>query len=79
MTNEHSVPVVKKEVMRLRRGQHGAPWKILDFSYDEGVAASGNLQSYQDVQIATRSRQRVSAPDILAVKGLGQFEDFPAV
>ena len=77
--NDHSAPVVKKEVMRLRRGQHGAPWKILDFSYGEGVAASGVLQSYQDVQIATRSRQRISAPDILAVKGLGQFEDFPAV
>lgn len=77
--NDRLSPVVKKEVMRLRRGQHGAPWKILDFSYGEGVAASGVLQSYQDVQIATRSRQKVSAPDILAVKGLGQFEDFPAV
>ena len=65
--------------MRLRRGQHGAPWKILDFAYGVGVAASGALQSYEDVQIATRSRQKVAAPDILAVKGLGQFEDFPAV
>lgn len=49
--NEKSMPVVKKEVMRFRRGQLGAPWKILDFSYGEGVA----------------------------VKGLGQFDDFPAV
>ena len=77
--NEKFIPVVKKEVMRLRRGQHGAPWKILDFAYGVGVAASGALQSYEDVQIATRSRQKVAAPDILAVKGLGQFEDFPAV
>ena len=29
--NEKQIPVVKKEVMRFRRGQHGAPWKILDF------------------------------------------------
>lgn len=76
---EKFIPVVKKEIMRFRRGQHGAPWKILDFSYGEGVAAGGALQSYEDVQMATRSRQRVAAPDILAVKGLGQFEDFPAV
>lgn len=76
---EKLTPVVKKEIMRFRRGQHGAPWKILDFSYGEGVAAGGTLQSYKDVQIATRSRQKISAPDILAVKGLGQFEDFPAV
>lgn len=77
--NEKSRPVVKKEVMRFRRGQHGAPWKILDFSYGEGVAARGILQSYEDVKIADRTRQKVAAPDILAVKGLGQFEDFPAV
>ena len=77
--NEKKIPVVKKEVMRFRRGQHGAPWKILDFSFGEGVAAEGDLQSYEDVQIATRTPQRVSAPDILAVKGLGQFENFPAI
>lgn len=76
---ENSVPVVKKEVMRFRRGRYGAPWKILDFANGEGVAADGDLQSYEDVQIADRIPQRVSAPDILAVKGLGQFENFPAM
>ena len=65
--------------MRFRRGQYGAPWKILDFSNGEGVAAEGDLQSYEDVQIAKRTPQKVSAPDILAVKGLGQFENFPAM
>ena len=77
--NEKHTPVVKKEVMRFRRGQHGAPWKILDFAFGEGVAAEGDLRSYEDVQIATRTPQRVSSPDILAVKGLGQFENFPAI
>lgn len=77
--SEKKTPVVKKEIMRFRRGQHGAPWKILDFSYGQGVAAEGELQSYEDVQIANRTPQRVSAPDILAVKGLGQFENFPAM
>ena len=75
--NDKQVPVVKKAVMRFRRGQHGAPWKILDFSYGEGVAAEGDLQSYEDVQMAKRTPQKVSAPDILAVKGLVQFENFP--
>lgn len=65
--------------MRFRRGQYGAPWKILDFSYGEGVAAKGSLQSYKAVQMATREPQKVVSPDILAVKGLGQFNDFPAV
>lgn len=73
------MPIVRKEVMRFRRGQHGAPWKILDFENGVGVAAEGDLQSYEDVRKATRAPQRVSAPDILAVKGLGQFENFPAI
>jgi len=73
------IPVVKKEVVRFRRGQHGAPWKILDFSYGKGVAAQGELQKYLDVQQTTRSPQKVSSPDILAIKGLGQFEDFPVL
>ena len=76
---DYSAPVVKKEVMRFRRGQYGAPWKILDFANGEGVAAEGDLQSYEDVQMADRTPQKVSAPDILAVKGLGQFENFPAM
>ncbi len=77
--NEKSVPVVKKEVMRFRRGQYGAPWKILDFANGQGVAAEGDLQSYEDIQRAGRAVQKVSAPDILAIKGLGQFENFPAI
>ncbi len=77
--NEKSVPAVKKEVMRFRRGQYGAPWKILDFANGQGVAAEGDPQSYEDVQRANRAPQKVSAPDILAVKGLGQFENFPAM
>ncbi len=77
--NDKKMPVVKKEVMRFRRGQHGAPWKILDFSYGQGLAVQGDLQSFDDVQQASRSRQSVSEPDILAIKGLGQFNDFPAI
>ena len=73
------VPVVKRETMRFRRGQHGKPWIILDFSYGQGFAASGKLESYEDVLIAERKNQTLTSNDILAVKGLGQFEDFPAV
>ncbi|MCL2856775.1 MAG: AAA family ATPase [Oscillospiraceae bacterium] len=77
--NPKKMPVVKKEIMRFRRGQHGKPWKILDFSYGKGSAAEGELLHYDDVKEATRKPQKVSEPDILAIKGLGQFEDFPAI
>ena len=77
--NERSAPIVKKEVMRFRRGQHGAPWKILEFTNGNGEAVEGNPSSYKDVKNAPRTPQRISSPEILAIKGLGQFENFPAV
>lgn len=72
-------PAIKKEVMKFRRGQTGAPWKVLDFSFGEGVAADGELLRYEDVRLAERSSQKLDSPDILAIKGLGQFKEFIAV
>lgn len=71
--------VVKKEVLRMRRGDKGAPWKVLEFANGEGVAASGELNSYEDVRLAEREPQKLDSPDILAIKGLGQFKDFAAI
>ncbi len=72
-------PAIKKEIMRFRRGQAGAPWKILEFSFGEGVAADGDFVKYEDVRLAERSQQELDSPDILAIKGLGQFKEFIAV
>ena len=77
--DENKSPVIKKEVMRFRRGQTGAPWKVLEFSFGEGVAAEGELIRYDDVKLAERSTQKLDSPDILAIKGLGQFQQFIAV
>lgn len=71
--------VVKKEILRFRRGQKGSPWKVLDFSLGEGIAAEGKLSTYEDVKLAKRRKQRLDSPDILAIKGLGQFREFEAV
>lgn len=72
-------PAIKKEIMRFRRGQTGAPWKVLEFAFGEGVAADGELIKYEDVRLADRSPQKLDSPDILAIKGLGQFKEFIAV
>ncbi len=76
---ENKKPAIKKEILRFRRGQTGAPWKVLEFSFGEGVAADGELIRYEDVRLADRSRQKLDSPDILAIKGLGQFKEFIAV
>ncbi len=71
--------VVKKEILRFRRGQYGSPWKVLDFTLGEGMAVEGKLGTYEDVQSAKRRKQKLDSPDILAIKGLGQFQEFEAV
>jgi predicted ATPase len=78
--NTKGIPTVSREVVRFRRGvEHGAPWKILEFSNGEGVAADGELNSYEDVRLAERSKQKLESSDILAIKGLGQFKEFGPV
>lgn len=57
--DEKKRAVVKREVLRMRRGEYGAPWKILEFASGEGVAASGELNSYEDVRLAEREPQKL--------------------
>jgi predicted ATPase len=77
--DQRNNPVVKREVLRFRRGQGGKPWKVLDFSFGEGTAAKGDIKTYDDVKNAPREVQKLDFPDILAIKGLGQFKEFVAV
>jgi predicted ATPase len=73
-------PVVAKEVLRYKRGNRGGrPWKFLDFAYGTGEAVTNELDSVVDESALTRETQTLKSPDILAIKGLAQFERFPAV
>ena len=72
-------PVVVKEIVRFRRGQSGAPFKILDFAYGEGVALVGEFKTKDDIVNADRRNQKLESPDILAIKGLGQFKEFDVI
>lgn len=73
------LPVVEREVLKYRRGQHGQPWKFLDFKLGEGQAVI-NEEDYgkKDVK-EKRDYQKLESPDILAIKGLGQFQRFRVV
>lgn len=72
-------PVVAREVLRYRRGSSGQPWRFLDFSRGTGEAVTNELDSVDDESLLTREAQTLKSPDILAIKGLAQFERFPAV
>ncbi|MEW6427843.1 MAG: AAA family ATPase [Thermodesulfobacteriota bacterium] len=72
-------PVVAKEILKYRRGSRGKPWHFLDFSFGTGEAVTNELESVQDEKDLVRETQTLKSPDILAIKGLAQFERFPAV
>ena len=77
--DERKFPVVSSEILKFRRGSKGQPWKVLDFKNGEGIAIEGVLNTDEDVTNAIRKSQKLDSPDILAIKGLGQFKEFEAV
>jgi predicted ATPase len=72
-------PFVAREVLKYRRGSGGQPWHFLDFSNGEGEAVTNEIENVEDVKDLVRESQKLKSPEILAVKGLAQFERFPAV
>jgi predicted ATPase len=71
--------VVEREILKYRRGSSGQPWHFLDFSKGKGGAVTNELETVKDVRDLKREDQPLKSPDILAIKGLAQFERFPAV
>lgn len=72
-------PVVTLEILRYRRGSYGKPWHFLEFSNGNGEAVTNELDTVNDESQLKREQQTLKSPDILAIKGLAQFERFPAV
>jgi len=71
--------VVEREELRYRRGSHGQPWKFLSFAYGEGEAVTNEFDDVKDESKLTREKQQLANPSILAIKGLAQFQRYPAV
>ena len=74
---------VAREVLKYRRGSKGQPWHFLDFSDGVGFAITNEetVLSSRDFKESDlrRSEQTLKSNDILAIKGLAQFKDFPVV
>jgi predicted ATPase len=71
--------VIEREVLKYRRGNRGQPWHFLNFSFGKGTAIK-NEEDYGKAGVQEeREEQQLDSPDILAIKGLGQFQKFKAV
>lgn len=72
-------PTVAREVLQYRRGSRGQPWRFVDFANGTGEAVTNELESVTDEKQLKRESQTLKSQDILAIKGLAQFERFSAV
>ncbi|MDP2368455.1 AAA family ATPase [Rhodoferax sp.] len=70
--------VVAREILRYKRGANGKPFHFLDFTHGRGYAINNEEDFSKAEETLNREEQELDAPDILAVKGLGQFERFKA-
>lgn len=71
-------PLVKREILRYKRGRHGKPYHFLDFKEGHGYAITNEEDFSKSDEQLDREEQKLDSPDILALKGLGQFERFKA-
>jgi len=72
-------PVVHREILKFRRGQHGQPWHFVDFSRGRGNAITNEAVYGQAGVKAERKEHMLDDPSVLAIKGLGQFKEFRVV
>lgn len=75
---EDGRPVVKHEFLRYKRGRYGAPFYFLDFHSGSGFAIRNEEDFDKPDEQLEGEEQQLESPDILAIKGLGQFQRFRA-
>ncbi len=79
--NEQNQPIVTSEILSYRRGQWGRSFRFLEFSNGKGNAIinENEFESAKQEFEEQREEQTLDSPDILAIKGLGQFQKFNAI
>ena len=75
---ERKRPVIKREILRYKRGEYGSPYHFLDFQKGKGYAITNEENFEQTDEELEREEQQLESQDILAIKGLGQFQRFKA-
>jgi predicted ATPase len=71
----NAAPVITAEWLQWRRSTYGKPFKFLDFAEGQGEVVSGEQPDEKDERV----RERLVAPDVLAVNTLGQLARHPRV
>ena len=75
---DSGIPVVQREILRYKRGAFGSPFHFLDFRNGEGYAIRNEEDFNKQDEELTKDPQSLDSPNMLAIKGLGQFRRFKA-
>jgi predicted ATPase len=71
-------PFIKREILKYKRGRYGSPYHFLDFENGSGFAITNEEDFNISDEKLDREDQKLDEKDILAIKGLGQFDRFKA-
>lgn len=71
--------VVELETLASRHEPTGQLWQFLDFRLGEGQAVTNEADYGTPGAVMQPEAQKLDSPEILAIKGLGQFQRFRAV
>lgn len=75
ISQKKQTPVVSKETLHWRRGQHGKPFAFLNFTDGNGEVISGEAPEETDQRI----HYEMDDPSSLALKTIGQLSNNPRV
>ncbi len=78
LSESDGIPIIEREILRYKRGSYGSPFHFLDFKTGEGYAITNEEMFDKPDAELSREFQKLGSPDILAIKGLGQFQKFKA-
>jgi len=70
--------IITREILRYKRGAHGSPYHFLDYKEGKGYAITNEEDFDKQDEELTKEYRELEGSDILAIKGLGQFQKFKA-
>ncbi len=74
----NGTPIVARETLSYDNGCN-QPLQLIDFSNGQGRVATNTIEEISNAEQLKFEHQELRSPDILAIKGLGQFSRFSAV
>ena len=79
IASRDGLPIITKEVLKYTRFGGGRPFEFISFENGAGSAITNETEIEAGEEAGEkREDQKLDAPDILAIKGLGQFQRFEA-